>query len=124
MYCLVQTPGGCEALIPLPTIERSRSRPHCRCTAGVNYVDFYYRERKYKTPLPFTPGIEGAGHVKALAEGASDFPIVGAVVWFGPLGSYAGKAVVPIHWLLKIPDRNAARYFCGAEQSRPDRISA
>ena len=72
MYCLVQTPAGREALElfelqdPASNNKEVPVRVH---TAGVNYVDIYYRKRKYKTPLPFIPGIEGAGHVKALGEG-------------------------------------------------------
>ncbi|HYO89324.1 MAG TPA: alcohol dehydrogenase catalytic domain-containing protein, partial [Candidatus Limnocylindrales bacterium] len=29
--------------------------------AGVNYIDTYQRSGQYKLPLPFTPGMEGAG---------------------------------------------------------------
>jgi NADPH:quinone reductase len=50
------------------------------CTAGVNFIDIYYREGKYKTPLPFIPGQEGAGRVEALGEGVSEFAIGDAVV--------------------------------------------
>jgi hypothetical protein len=38
--------------------------------------------------------LEGAGHVEALGEGVSDVSIGDAVVWVGPLGGYAEKAVV------------------------------
>jgi NADPH2:quinone reductase len=102
----VRTPGGFEALElcelrdPVPNNGEVLVRVH---TSGVNFVDVYYREGKYKAPLPFIPGIEGSGHVEALGEGVSDFSIGDPVVWFGPLGSYAEKAVVPVHRLLKIP---------------------
>ena len=73
--------------------------------SGVNFIDVYYREGKYKAPLPFIPGLEGAGHVEALGEGVTEFSVGEAVVWFGLLGSYAEKAVVPAQRLLKVlPD--------------------
>lgn len=102
----VRIPGGPEALElcklpdPVPNSGEVLVRAH---TSGVNYVDVYYREEKYKAPLPFIPGIEGSGHVEALGEGVADFAIDDAGVWFGPLGSYAEKAVVQVHWLLEIP---------------------
>ena len=103
----VRTQGGPEALelceLPDP-IPNNGEVLVCVHTSGVNFVDVYYREGKYKAPLPFIPGIEAAGHVEALGEGVSDFSIGDAVVWFGPLGSCAEKAVVPVHWLVKIPD--------------------
>lgn len=37
--------------------------------AGVNYVDVYQRDGRYRTPLPFVPGSEGAGEVFAWAAG-------------------------------------------------------
>lgn len=102
----VRTPGGPDVLElrelpdPVPNSGEVLVRVH---TSGVNFVEVYYREGKYKTPLSFLPGIQGSGHFEALGEGVTDFAINDAVVWFGPLGSYAEKAVVPIHWLLKIP---------------------
>ncbi|MBW8869575.1 MAG: alcohol dehydrogenase catalytic domain-containing protein [Acidobacteriales bacterium] len=103
----VWTPGGREALelweLPDPAPLNGEALVRVQ-TSGVNYVDVYYREGKYKAPLPFTPGIEGAGHVEGLGKGVSDFSIGDAVVWFGPLGSYAEMAVVPVHRLLKIPN--------------------
>jgi hypothetical protein len=77
-------------------------RPAIR-TSGVNFVDVYHREGKYKAPLPFIPRQEGAGHVEALGESVSGFSIGDPVGWFGLLGSYAEKAVVPAHRLLKVP---------------------
>jgi len=34
---------------------------------GLNFVDTYQRSGLYPTPLPFTPGSEGAGVVEAFA---------------------------------------------------------
>jgi NADPH:quinone reductase len=102
----VRTPGSPEALElcdlpdPVPDKDEVLVRVH---HSGVNFIDVYYREGKYKAPLPFIPGLEGVGHVEALGEGVSDFSIGDAVVWFGLLGSYAEKATVPARQLLKVP---------------------
>jgi NADPH2:quinone reductase len=71
--------------------------------SGVNFIDVYYREGKYKAPLPLIPGLEGAGVVEDLGVGVSAFSIGDAVAWFGILGSYAEKAVVPAGRLVKVP---------------------
>jgi NADPH2:quinone reductase len=79
-----RTPGDREALElrelpdPSPNNGEILVRLH---TSSVNLVDVYYREGKYKAPLPLIPGIEGAGHVEALGEGVSDFSVGDAVVW-------------------------------------------
>lgn len=102
----VRAPGGREALElrelhdPVPSKDEVLVDVQ---TSGVNFVDLYYREGKYKAPLPLIPGLEGAGRVEALGSGVSEFAIGDAVVWFGLLGSYAEKAVVPADRLLKVP---------------------
>jgi len=69
----------------------------------VNFIDVYYREGKYKAPLPFVLGGEGSGTISSLGEGVSDFSIGDAVAWFGPLGSYAELAVVKAAIVVKVP---------------------
>ena len=102
----VRATGGPEVLElrelpdPVPLAGEARIRVHA---SGVNFIDVYYREGRYKAPLPLIPGLEGAGHVEALGEGVSEFAIGDAVVWFGLLGSYAEKTAVPAHRLLKVP---------------------
>jgi NADPH2:quinone reductase len=72
-------------------------------TSGVNFIDVYYREGKYHAPLPFTPGGEGSGYVEALGEGVTDFSVGDPVAWWGPLGSYAEKAIVAAKTIVKVP---------------------
>jgi NADPH:quinone reductase len=102
----VRATGGPEVLElrelpdPVPLAGEALIRVHA---SGVNFIDVYYREGRYKAPLPLIPGLEGAGHVEALGEGVSEFAIGDAVVWFGLLGSYAEKTAVPAHRLLKVP---------------------
>ena len=75
------TPGTGEVLI----------RVHA---SGVNFIDVYYREGKYKAPLPFVLGAEGSGIVEALGAETAGFSIGDPVAWYGPLGSYAELVVV------------------------------
>ena len=102
----VRSTGGPEVLelreLPdlVPQAEEVLVRVH---TSGVNFIDVYYREGKYKAPLPFTPGGEGSGHVEALGEGITDFSVGDSVAWWGPLGSYAEKAIVSAKSLVKVP---------------------
>ena len=101
-----RTTGGREVLelCELPDPVPGKREVLVRLSiSGVNFIDVYYREGKYKAPLPFIPGLEGAGHVETLGEGVSEFSVGDPVVWFGLLGSYAEKAVVPAHRLLKVP---------------------
>jgi len=37
--------------------------------AGLNYIDVYHRTGYYPQPLPFIPGLEGAGRVDPIAPG-------------------------------------------------------
>ena len=36
--------------------------------AGLNFIDVYHRTGLYPQELPFTPGVEGAGVVEAVAR--------------------------------------------------------
>ena len=38
--------------------------------AGVNYLDVMQREGVIKLPLPYTPGLEGIGRVRAVGDDA------------------------------------------------------
>ena len=75
--------------------------------AGVNFIDVYNREGRYKAPLPLVLGQEGAGVVLALGadllEGKSDFAVGDPVAYTSILGSYAEYAAVPADRLVKIP---------------------
>jgi NADPH:quinone reductase len=72
-------------------------------TSGVNFIDVYYRDGHYKAPLPLIPGGEGSGYIAALGEGVSGFEVGDPVAWFGPLGSYAQKAVVSADLIVRVP---------------------
>ncbi len=102
----VEATGGPEVLQlrsvpdPVPHAGDALVRVH---TAGVNFMDVYYREGKYKAPLPFVPGGEGSGYVEALGEGVNDLLVGDAVAWLGSVGSYAEKLVFPADRLVRVP---------------------
>jgi NADPH:quinone reductase len=70
---------------------------------GVNYIDVYFRTGVYPAPAPFTPGMEGAGVVTAVGEGAG-FSVGDRVAYTGrPMGSYATHRNLPASVAVKIP---------------------
>lgn len=72
---------------------------------GLNFIDVYFRTGLYPAPLPFTPGMEGAGIVEAVGEGVTDiYP--GDRVGYGqsPLGAYAERRLIPADKLIRLPD--------------------
>jgi NADPH:quinone reductase len=72
--------------------------------AGVNFIDVYHRTGLYPKPLPFTPGVEGAGVVEAVGPGVEDVAVGDRVAWALHPGSYAEAAVVPSWRLARVPD--------------------
>jgi NADPH2:quinone reductase len=71
--------------------------------AGVNFIDVYLREGRYKAPLPFVAGQEGAGEVTAVGSDAKGVKPGDRVAWSGILGSYAEYVAAPILGLVPIP---------------------
>jgi len=71
--------------------------------SGVNFIDVYLREGRYKSPLPFVLGQEGAGVVTAAGADANQVKVGDRVAWTGVPGSYAEYAAVPADRLVPIP---------------------
>jgi NADPH2:quinone reductase len=71
--------------------------------AGVNAIDGYFRDGRFRTPLPFIPGQEGAGVVTAVGEQAKLVKVGDHVAWSGVLGSYAEFVVSPGELLVGVP---------------------
>ncbi len=71
--------------------------------AGLNFIDTYHRTGLYPVPLPFTPGMEGAGVVDAVGSDVTRFSPGDRVAWALHLGSYAEQAVVPASALVAVP---------------------
>ena len=61
--------GGPEVLdlvdLPIPGAKGNEAVVKI-AASGVNFIDVYYREGRYKAVLPFVPGQEGAGEVTAI----------------------------------------------------------
>lgn len=71
---------------------------------GVNFIDIYHREGRYKVPLPFIPGQEAAGIVEAIGDGVSIVQKGDRVGWSGILGAYSEYAAIPADRLVPIPE--------------------
>ncbi len=102
----VKQPGGPEALElgELPVPEPKASEAVVKLAAsGVNFIDVYQREGRYKVPLPFVLGQEGAGVVTAIGAGVKSVKKGDRVAWTGVLGGYAEYAAVPADRLVAIP---------------------
>jgi NADPH2:quinone reductase len=104
----IHAPGGPEVLQweDVPTPEPGPGEALVRHAAvGLNYIDVYIRTGLYKTPLPATPGQEGAGTVAAIGAGVTSVAVGDRVAYgTGPLGAYAQERVIPADRLVKLPD--------------------
>src|SRR5579864_7159809 len=111
----VKQVGGPEAMelveltVPQPKANEAVVKV---AAAGVNFVDVYFREGRYKAPLPFIVGQEGAGVVTSVGAGVKGLKVGDRVAWTGVLGSYAEHVTVAADRLVAIPpgvsDREAA----------------
>jgi NADPH:quinone reductase len=102
----VKQPGGPEAmeLVELPVPQPKANEAVVKLAAsGVNFIDVYHREGRYKVPLPFTPGQEGAGVVTAVGADVKSVKVGDRVAWSGPPGSYAEYAALPADLLVPTP---------------------
>ena len=72
--------------------------------AGLNFIDVYHRTGLYKQPLPFTPGVEGAGTVESVGPDVEHLKAGDRVAYAGPIGGYAEERLVPADRLVKLPD--------------------
>jgi NADPH2:quinone reductase len=70
--------------------------------AGVNFVDIYQRSGQYKTDMPVPLGLEGAGVVEAVGEGAAA-RVGDRVAWCAQTGSYATHVVTTPDKLVPVP---------------------
>ncbi len=72
--------------------------------AGVNFIDTYFRSGAYPRPLPFVLGLEGAGRVEAVGDGAAGFAVGDRVAWASAPGSYAEALLAPAAMVVRVPD--------------------
>ena len=103
----IHQPGGPEALkweeveVGEPGPGQARIR---QAAAGLNFIDVYHRTGLYKQPLPFTPGVEGAGTVESVGPDVEYLKAGDRVAYAGPIGGYAEERLVPADRLVKLPD--------------------
>ena len=120
----VQSPGGPEVLKyeevsePKPGPGQALVKLHA---IGVNFIDVYHRTGLYKLPLPFTPGMEGAGVVESVGEGVTEVQLGDRVAYAMAVGAYAELAAVPSWQLVKLPANNGFLKRCGSDAARHDR---
>src|SRR6201993_1866291 len=103
----VKHPGGPEAmeLVDLPVPQPKANEAVVKLSAsGVNFIDVYFREGRYKAVPPFVLGQEGAGVVNAVGSEVTTVRNGDRVAWTGVMGSYAEYAAVPADRLGAIPD--------------------
>ncbi len=111
----VKQVGGPEAMefaeVPVPQPKPNEAVVKI-AAAGVNFIDVYNREGRYKQPLPFVLGQEAAGSVSAVGGNVKSLNPGDRVAYAGVMGSYAEYAAVPADRLVKVPqgvdDRQAA----------------
>ena len=87
------TPGKGEVLVEVKA-------------AGLNFPDVLIIQGKYqfKPDLPFTPGGEGAGIVKAVGDGVGHLKVGDRVMFMGSYGAFAEEVVVNAMTSMPIPD--------------------
>jgi len=106
---VVERTGGPEVLqwqtgeLPEPGPSEVLVR---QTSVGLNFIDIYMRSGLYPMPLPFTPGVEGAGVVEAVGNAVMDFRAGDRVAYAAtsPVGSYATRRIVPAEILSPLPD--------------------
>ena len=99
--------GGPEVLrwAPVEVGDPAQGQVRLRHAAvGLNYIDVYHRTGLYPQPLPFIPGVEGAGVVEAVGDGVTGLSPGDRVAYAGPIGSYAEARLIDAGKLVRLPD--------------------
>lgn len=103
----VSKPGGPEALefveLPLPHPKAHEAVVEVSAS-GVNFIDVYFREGRYKAEMPLVLGQEGAGVVTSVGDEVNSLKIGDRVAWAGIQGSYAEFAAIPAEKLVIVPN--------------------
>jgi len=102
----VQKTGGPEALtlVELPVPKAKPNEVVVKiAAAGVNFIDVYFREGRYPTPVPFVDGQEASGTVTEVGSAVKSVNVGDRVAYTGILGSYAEYGVAPADRVVKVP---------------------
>jgi NADPH2:quinone reductase len=102
----IKQTGGPEVMelvdLPVPQPKSNEAVVKIKA-AGVNFIDVYNREGRYKAALPLVLGQEAAGVVTAVGSDVREVAVGDPVAYTMTLGSYAEYAAVPAERLVKIP---------------------
>ncbi|MBV9182400.1 MAG: quinone oxidoreductase [Acidobacteria bacterium] len=113
----VRQTGGPEALETVD-LEIPKPKPHEAVikieAAGVNFIDVYYREGRYKAEIPFIDGQEAAGTVSEVGAEVQSVKVGDRVGYTGVLGAYAEYAAVAADRLVPIPSGVSGREAAAA----------
>src|ERR1700760_973122 len=83
-------------LVDLPTPAPAPGQLLIRVAAtGVNFIETYFREGRYKAELPLVLGSECAGTVEAVGQGVQGFSKGDHVATSAAIGAYAEYALAP-----------------------------
>jgi NADPH2:quinone reductase len=100
--------GGPEVLLweDVPTPDPGPGEALIKHDAvGLNFIDVYFRTGLYKTALPATIGMEGAGVVVAVGAGVTAVRAGDRVAYAtAPIGAYATHRVIAADRLVTLPD--------------------
>src|SRR4051812_16246773 len=104
---IVKQVGGPEAMeyadIPVPQPKADEVLVKVEAI-GVNFIDVYNREGRYKLPLPFTLGQEMSGTVTEIGSNVNNFKPGDRVAQTSVVGSYAEYQAVSVQRLVRVPD--------------------
>jgi NADPH2:quinone reductase len=103
----VQKSGGPEVLtfVDIPVPKPKPNEVVLKVSAaGVNFIDVYFREGRYSTPLPFVNGQEACGIVSDVGSEVKSLKPGDRVAYAGVLGSYAQYAAVPADRAVRVPE--------------------
>jgi NADPH2:quinone reductase len=113
----VEQVGGPDALqlvdIPVPEPKANEALVKI-AAAGVNFIDVYFREGRYKAAIPFVPGQEAAGDVVSVGSDVTSLRPGDRVAYAMVQGSYAEYAAAPVDRLVKIPTPVSCQHAAAA----------
>src|SRR5262249_17434171 len=89
---------------PIKVGEPASGQVRPRQGAGLNYIDVYHRAGYYSQPLPFIPGLEGAGIGEAMGQVVRGLKAGDGVAYAGPAGGYSEVRLIEPDRLLRLPD--------------------
>jgi NADPH:quinone reductase len=108
----ISKPGGPEVLqwtkadVGSPGLGQVKLK---QTAIGLNFIDVYHRTGLYPQPLPFVPGMEGAGIVESVGSGVTHLKAGDRVAYAMVIGAYAEERLIAADKVVKLPDNIADR---------------